>query len=82
MVEEKLIVPLRLRIVKYTPSLVLEYPDRPTIHLEGEMGGAVWSAQDGENADIRKVHGTVEVIADGSVRWSLVSEIKIDWANS
>jgi len=56
------ILPLRLRVVSYSPSPVPAYPDRPTIHIEGETSG---SAQ-----ETRKVRGTVSVIADGSVRWS------------
>lgn len=65
-----LIVPCRLRIVGYSPSVVPGYEDRPTIHVEGDMGGPGWSDI---WEDTRKLHGTVGIIADGSVRWSLVS---------
>ena len=34
------IVPLSLRITGYSPSPLPQYADRPTIHIEGEMGGA------------------------------------------
>lgn len=64
-----LIVPCRLRIVGYSPSPLPQYANRPTIHLEGDMGGAEWDAWD----DTRRLHGTVGMIADGSVRWCLVS---------
>ena len=64
-----LIVPCRLRIVGYSPSPLPQYADCPTIHLEGDMGGADWDAWD----DTRRLHGTVGMIADGSVRWCLVS---------
>ena len=49
-----------------------EYPDRPVIKVEGEMGGAFWLGNIGVYDDVRHVHGTIETIADGSVRWSLV----------
>ncbi|OBZ73031.1 hypothetical protein A0H81_07263 [Grifola frondosa] len=72
--EAILIVPLRLRVVGFSEPAVARYADRPTIHVEGEMGGAWWEEQDdGMEGDVRKVHGTVSVIADGSVRWCLYS---------
>lgn len=58
---------MRLRIVGYTPSEVASFPDRPTIHVEGETAGPAGSST------TRKVHGSVMMIADGSVRWMLVS---------
>ena len=61
------IIPMRLRIVGYTPSEVASFPDRPTIHVEGETAGPAGSST------TRKVHGSVMMIADGSVRWMLVS---------
>lgn len=61
-------VPLTLRIVKYTPCLVPGYEDRPTIHVQGWMGGEMWEG----GMDQRKIEGTVSVIADGSIRWKMV----------
>lgn len=61
-------VPLTLRIVKYTPCLVPGYADRPTIHVQGWMGGEMWEG----GMDQRKIEGTVSVIADGSIRWKMV----------
>lgn len=67
-----LIVPLRLRIVSYKDE-----PDGsplfPTIQCEGEMGGQGWDTSDEEQADVHHVEGSVSMLADGSVRWSLVS---------
>ncbi|KAH9938897.1 uncharacterized protein BXZ73DRAFT_76390 [Epithele typhae] len=41
--EAWIIVPMSVRITGYEPpSLPKEYPDRPTIVFEGEMGGAGW----------------------------------------
>ena len=64
-----------LRITGYSaPSLPDLYHDRPTIHVEGEMGGAGWigSVDVGNDNDIRRVHGTVSMLASGEVRWSIV----------
>ncbi|KAI9056274.1 hypothetical protein FKP32DRAFT_1586153 [Trametes sanguinea] len=76
--EQWLIVPLSLRITGYSPSPLGEYADRPTIHVEGEIGGRDWleaAALAGfEDQDVRRVHGTVSMLADGSVRWSLTSK--------
>ncbi|CAL1717319.1 unnamed protein product [Somion occarium] len=67
-----LIVPLRLRIVSYKDE-----PDGsplfPTIQCEGEMGGQGWDTSDEEQADVHHVEGSVSMLADGSVRWSLTS---------
>ncbi|KAI0942299.1 hypothetical protein AcW1_002963 [Taiwanofungus camphoratus] len=72
--EAMIIVPLRLRAVGYEPCTVPGYSDRPTIKVEGEMGGAGWTGvPDGVGEDIRRLHGTVGMIADGSVRWSIYS---------
>lgn len=69
-----LVVPQTIRIVGYDPPAVPAYPDRPTIRIEGEMGGAGWQgAPDGTNEDVRWIHGTVSVVADGSIRWRIVS---------
>ncbi|KAI8972261.1 hypothetical protein BD414DRAFT_500725 [Trametes punicea] len=68
------IVPLSLRITGYSPSPVADFADRPTIHVEGEMGGAWWQGDvDAETEDIRRVHGTVSMLPDGHVRWSITS---------
>ena len=61
------IVPMRLRVVGFTPSEIPEFPDRPTIHVEGETAGPAGSSS------VRKVHGQVGMIADGNIRWTLVS---------
>ncbi|OCH91985.1 hypothetical protein OBBRIDRAFT_833799 [Obba rivulosa] len=53
------IVPMRLRVAKYTRPAVAAYPDCPTIHVEGETAG---SGQGG----FRRIKGTVSIIADGS----------------
>lgn len=70
-------VPLTLRIVKYTPCLVPGYADRPTIHVQGWMGGEMWEG----GMDQRKIEGTVSVIADGSIRWKMLSstEDPVEW---
>ena len=73
--EAWIIVPMSLRITGYSaPSLPGLYHDRPTIHVEGEMGGAGWigSADIDHDDDIRRVHGTVSMLASGEVRWSIV----------
>lgn len=71
--EEWVIVPVSLRITGYSPSPIPAYADRPTINVEGEMGGVGWDGNiDIADEDIRRVHGTVSVLADGSVRWSIV----------
>lgn len=64
-----LIVPVTMKIVGYSPSVVPGYEHLPTIHVEGESGGALWDLEQ----DTRRNHGTVSVVADGSVRWTMVS---------
>ncbi|KAI0074910.1 hypothetical protein K474DRAFT_1664918 [Panus rudis PR-1116 ss-1] len=61
------IVPMRLRIVSYSPCEVPGYAHRPNIHVEGETTGPA-----GTNAS-RKLRGTVGMIADGCIRWQLYS---------
>ncbi len=58
---------MRLRIKSYSKAEVPEYAHLPTIHFVGETTGATIHGQP------RSLHGTVSVIADGSVRWVLVS---------
>ncbi|KAI0759544.1 hypothetical protein BD413DRAFT_596809 [Trametes elegans] len=72
--EAWIIVPLSLRITGYSPCPIAKYAERPTIHVEGEMGGAGWVG-DGEQGadDARKVYGTVSMLADGNVRWSITN---------
>jgi len=59
------IMPMRFRVASYSPSTVPAYPDRPTIHVVGETSGM------NSNGPLRKLKGTVRVVADGSVWWSL-----------
>ena len=72
--EAWIIVPLSLRITGYSaPSLPHLFPDRPTIHVAGEMGGGGWVGSfDGADEDVRRVHGMVSMLPDGNVRWSTV----------
>ena len=67
-------MPIHLRIVGYDYSGLVS-PRFPTIVVEGEMGGEDWDetsdAPDSE-LDIRQIFGTVSMLHDGSVRWSLV----------
>ena len=60
---------MRLRIKSYSKSEIPEYAHLPTIHFVGETTGATIHGQP------RSIHGTVSVIADGSVRWVLVSSV-------
>lgn len=80
--EVAIIVPFRLYITHYTPSPLCtsDGTNRPTIHveghaftgpmvhLEGEIGGAVWES----DKDTRAMWGTVSTCADGSIRWCMV----------
>ncbi|CDO69778.1 hypothetical protein BN946_scf184766.g23 [Trametes cinnabarina] len=56
---------------------IKRYAERPAIHLEGEIGGAGWveeaAAVGFDDQDVRRVHGTVSMLSDGSIRWSLTS---------
>ncbi|KAI0814774.1 hypothetical protein BC629DRAFT_1719942 [Irpex lacteus] len=63
------IIPLTMKITGYAPSTILGHERTPDIYFEGEMGGALWDLEH----DTRRIHGTVSVIADGSVRWSTYS---------
>ena len=55
---------MRLRIKSYSPCDVPGYTHLPTIHITGEtLGSAI---------PTRKIHGTVSMIGDGSVRWTTV----------
>ena len=67
-------MPVRLRVVGYGTPAVAAYPDRPTIVVEGEMGGQDFEGHtDATPDDIRRVHGTVSMLSTGHVRWCLVS---------
>ena len=72
--EAWIIVPLSLRVTGYGPPSIPAYPDRPTIFLEGQMGGEGWDGNVHTGTlDIRITRGSVCMLAVGSVRWSLVS---------
>ena len=64
------IIGMRLRIKSYSPSRIPKYAHLPTIHIEGETTSALPDAP-------RKMEGTVCVIGDGSVRWTLVSILRV-----
>ncbi|KZT66310.1 hypothetical protein DAEQUDRAFT_730429 [Daedalea quercina L-15889] len=77
--ECKIIVPLRLRVVGYDAPAVAAYPDRPTIKVEGEMGGQEFEGyEEGVKDDLRRIHGTVSMLATGHVRWCLTSSEEDD----
>ncbi|KAI0667160.1 hypothetical protein C8Q78DRAFT_1054166 [Trametes maxima] len=82
-----IIVPVTLRVTGYSPSPIPKYADRPTIHFEGEMGGADWQGdvQLPEGEDVRKAYGTVSMLPDGNVRWCLTSmsddNEDVEWAS-
>lgn len=59
------IISMRLRVHSYSPSRVPGYAHLPTIHVEGDTAGSM-------PGNPRRMEGTVSVIADGSVRWTLV----------
>ncbi|KAI0337130.1 hypothetical protein BDW22DRAFT_1433579 [Trametopsis cervina] len=64
--EAKRIVPMNLRIEGFSPCPIPGYLHRPTIHLVGESAGS---------GTVRKMKGTVGIIADGSIRWHMQSLI-------
>lgn len=67
---------MSLTITSYSAPTLAAYPDRPTIHVKGEMGGAGWVGSiDANHNDVRQIRGTVSMLPDGSVRWSLVSRL-------
>ncbi|KAI0822108.1 hypothetical protein BC628DRAFT_1390972 [Trametes gibbosa] len=61
---------MSIRISGYSPSQVPGYEHLPTIHVVGESDGA------SSLGHPRRIHGTVGVIADGSVRWILFSAVE------
>ncbi|KAH9850419.1 hypothetical protein C2E23DRAFT_735138 [Lenzites betulinus] len=63
---------MSIRIKRYSPSQVPAYAHLPTIHVVGESDGA------SSLGHPRRIHGTVGVIADGSVRWNLASFSAVD----
>ncbi|KAH9938892.1 uncharacterized protein BXZ73DRAFT_44525 [Epithele typhae] len=74
--EAWIIVPMSVRITGYEPpSLPKEYPNRPTILFEGEMGGGVgWVGTVSPLTDyFRRVRGRVSMLPDGRVWYSSVS---------
>ncbi|KAL1942277.1 hypothetical protein VTO73DRAFT_6341 [Trametes versicolor] len=64
------LVGMTLRVERYSPSLVPGYEHLPTIHVVGQSDGASIMGPP------RRIHGTVGVIADGSVRWMLFSSVE------
>ncbi|KAI0631740.1 hypothetical protein C8Q77DRAFT_1159486 [Trametes polyzona] len=64
------IVGMTLRAQSYSPAEVPGYEHLPTIHVVGQSAGA------SSGGPPRRIHGTVGVIADGSVRWNLFSSIE------
>ncbi len=70
----RIVVPLRLQIVSYDHEGVVS-PNFPIINFEGEMGGQEWdedSEDQGNTPDVRHLTGSVSMLVDGSVRWSMV----------
>lgn len=64
-------IPMTIRITGYSQSALPPGSTTrplPTIHVEGESIGSDRSLH-----DVRKVKGTVGMIGDGAIRWSLVS---------
>ncbi|KAH9896003.1 hypothetical protein C8Q73DRAFT_690466 [Cubamyces lactineus] len=59
------VIAMQLRIASYSPSEVPGYEHLPTIHVVGQTTGASLVGHR------RNIHGTVGVVADGSVRWTL-----------
>ncbi len=57
---------MRLRIKSYSPCTIPGYEHLPTIHVVGETLRELMPGRP------RKMHGTVSIIADGSVRLTLV----------
>ncbi|RDX40069.1 hypothetical protein OH76DRAFT_1413201 [Lentinus brumalis] len=84
--EAWIIVPLSLQITGYSAPSIAAYPDRPTIHVKGEMGGAGWvGSVEANDDDVRHCHGTVSMLPDGNVRWSITStapnSMQDEWAS-
>ncbi|CAL1701796.1 unnamed protein product [Somion occarium] len=69
------IVPMRLRPAYYTPATIPKYAHRPTIHLDGETAGPAGTTT------LRKIRGSVMMIADGNIRWTLYSSAAEDGPN-
>ena len=64
--EANRIVPTVIRIESYSPCPIPKYRHRPDIHVVADV-----SSQDGEGSP-RKMKGTIGMLADGSIRWSMV----------
>ncbi|KAI9457327.1 hypothetical protein BJY52DRAFT_1120501, partial [Lactarius psammicola] len=60
------IIPLTLRISHYTRAPAA-WPGRPTIHVVGD------SYTTTRPPALTRVHGTVEMVASGDVRWTLAA---------
>jgi hypothetical protein len=61
------ILPFTLRIARYSRAHAL-WPGRPKIHFEGQMH----TGADSGDSEIRELRGTVQMVASGDVRWSMV----------
>jgi hypothetical protein len=59
------IIPLTLRITHYSRAPAA-WPGRPTIHVAGDWHTAT------APLELARVRGTVEMVASGDVRWTLV----------
>ncbi|KAI0357174.1 hypothetical protein OH77DRAFT_1451415 [Trametes cingulata] len=59
------IIAMHLRVASYSRCAVPGYEHLPNIHVVGETTGASITGQP------RRIKGTVGIIADGSVRWTL-----------
>jgi hypothetical protein len=66
------IVPITLRIARYSRAHAL-WPGRPKIHFEGKLHPG---ATDTADSEIREVRGTVQMVASGDVRWSIVRSFR------
>jgi hypothetical protein len=64
------ILPFTLRIARYSRAHAL-WPGRPKIHFEGQMHTGADSGDSGDS-EIRELRGTVQMVASGDVRWSMV----------
>ncbi|KAI0080957.1 hypothetical protein K474DRAFT_1672241 [Panus rudis PR-1116 ss-1] len=71
------IFPVRMRIVSARDDPDAP-PGFPTLDIEGEIGGESWVDNDTDhNLDIRFMKGSVSMLKDGTVRWSLVSYVDV-----
>lgn len=67
--------PLLFKIIGYDNENVVKN-QYPTIKLEGYMGGEEWNENavgNGYVHDIRAIEGSVSMLSDGNIRWSMAS---------